>query len=150
MADALAGEQVAELREIFSLISIDKVADGSSFYTLILFVFTVCFIYNLDLNNWASCCNSICFVSVYKFVLYTGFITLEEMATIVQSLDRRPTIEEIRDMICEVYIDGNGTLHFEEFLNVMGRKQKVNNNMKWISIGAFICKCLLFSLWDYR
>jgi Ca2+-binding EF-hand superfamily protein len=63
-------------------------------------------------------------------VLYTGFITLEEMATIVQSLDRRPTIEEIRDMICEVYIDGNGTLHFEEFLNVMGRKQKVNNNMK--------------------
>jgi hypothetical protein len=53
MADALAGEQVnvAELREIFSLISIDKVADGSSFYTLILFVFIVCFIYNLDLNN---------------------------------------------------------------------------------------------------
>jgi len=71
MADALAGEQVnvAELREIFSLISIDKVADGSSFYTLILFVFIVCFIYNLDLNNWASCCNSICFVSVYEFVL---------------------------------------------------------------------------------
>jgi Ca2+-binding EF-hand superfamily protein len=33
-------------------------------------------------------------------------------------------------MICEVYIDGNGTLDFEEFLNVMGRKQKVNNNMK--------------------
>jgi len=113
-------------------------------------LFCLCIIYNLDLNNWASCCNSICFVSVYKFVLYIGFITLEEMATIVQSLDRRPTIEEIRDMICEVYIDGNGTLDFEEFLNVMGRKQKVNNNMKWISIGAFICKCLLFSLWDYR
>jgi hypothetical protein len=32
-------------------------------------VFIVCFIYNLDLNNWASCCNSICFVSVYEFVL---------------------------------------------------------------------------------
>ncbi|KAG6785868.1 hypothetical protein POTOM_007455 [Populus tomentosa] len=79
MADALAEEQVAEFREILSLI--DKDADG--------------------------------------------LITLEELATIVQSLDRRPTIEEIRDMICEVDIDGNGTLNFEEFLNVMGRKQKI-------------------------
>ncbi|KAJ6938679.1 hypothetical protein NC651_005193 [Populus alba x Populus x berolinensis] len=80
MADALAEEQVAEFREILSLI--DKDADG--------------------------------------------LITLEELATIVQSLDRRPTIEEIRDMICEVDIDGNRTLDFEEFLNVMGRKQKEN------------------------
>lgn len=43
----------------------------------------------------------------------------------VQSWDRRPTKEEIRDMICEADTDGNGTLDFEEFLNVMGRKQKV-------------------------
>ena len=37
MADALAEEQVAEFREILSLI--DKDADGSSFYTLIPSVF---------------------------------------------------------------------------------------------------------------
>ncbi|KAJ6931193.1 hypothetical protein NC652_014634 [Populus alba x Populus x berolinensis] len=55
-----------------------------------------------------------------------GFITMEELATIVQSLDRRPTKEEIQDMICDVDLDGNGTLDFEEFLNIMGRKQKEN------------------------
>nr|TKS03474.1 hypothetical protein D5086_0000154710 [Populus alba] len=55
-----------------------------------------------------------------------GFITMEELATIVQSLDRRPTKEEIQDMICDVDLDGNETLDFEEFLNIMGRKQKEN------------------------
>ncbi|KAJ6337037.1 hypothetical protein OIU76_006828 [Salix suchowensis] len=55
-----------------------------------------------------------------------GFITTKELATMVQSWDRRPTKEEIGDMICEADTDGNGTLDFEEFLNVMGRKQKEN------------------------
>jgi Ca2+-binding EF-hand superfamily protein len=57
---------------------------------------------------------------------------MEELATIVQSLDRRPTKEEIQDMICDVDLDGNGTLDFEEFLNIMGRKQKVIKNIKII------------------
>lgn len=61
---------------------------------------------------------------------------MEELATIVQSLDRRPTKEEIQDMICDVDLDGNGTLDFEEFLNIMGRKQKVIKNIKIILSGA--------------
>ncbi|XP_028804223.1 calmodulin-alpha-like isoform X1 [Neltuma alba] len=53
-----------------------------------------------------------------------GFITVDEMASIVQSLDGNPTKEEIREMITEVDIDGNGSIDFEEFLTIMGRKMK--------------------------
>uniref|UniRef100_A0A6N2LEX7 EF-hand domain-containing protein n=2 Tax=Salix TaxID=40685 RepID=A0A6N2LEX7_SALVM len=54
-----------------------------------------------------------------------GFITMEELATTVQSLDGRPT-KEVQEMIRDVDLEGNGTMDFEEFLIVMGRKQKEN------------------------
>ncbi|KAF9682936.1 hypothetical protein SADUNF_Sadunf05G0160100 [Salix dunnii] len=54
-----------------------------------------------------------------------GFITMEELATTVQSLDGRPA-KEVQAMICDVDLEGNGTMDFEEFLIVMGRKQKEN------------------------
>lgn len=44
----------------------------------------------------------------------------------MQSLDGNPTIEEIREMISEVDIDGNGSIDFEEFLTIMNRKMKVS------------------------
>lgn len=52
-------------------------------------------------------------------------ITTEELATVIQSLDEHPTKEEIQDMIGEVDSDGNGTIDFAEFLNIMSRKMKV-------------------------
>ncbi|XP_041020610.1 calmodulin-like protein 11 isoform X2 [Juglans microcarpa x Juglans regia] len=54
-----------------------------------------------------------------------GYITMEELATIIQSFNENPTKEEVRDMIGEVDADGNGTIDFEEFLNIMARKMKV-------------------------
>ena len=57
--------------------------------------------------------------------LFAGLISLEEIATVIQSLDQRPTKEEIQDMISEIGGDGNGTIDFEEFLNIMSRKMKV-------------------------
>lgn len=53
---------------------------------------------------------------------------MEELATTVQSLDGRP-IKQVQEMICDVDLEGNGTMDFEEFLIVMGRKQKVINNI---------------------
>ena len=50
---------------------------------------------------------------------------MEELTSIVQSLDERATREEIQDMINEVDSDGNGTIDFDEFLNIMARKMKV-------------------------
>ncbi|KAJ8899436.1 hypothetical protein K2173_018410 [Erythroxylum novogranatense] len=55
-----------------------------------------------------------------------GLVTVEELATVMQSLDGHPTKEEIRDKMSKVAVDGNGTLDFEEFLNIVGRKLKEN------------------------
>ncbi|XP_061339004.1 calmodulin-2/4-like isoform X1 [Gastrolobium bilobum] len=56
--------------------------------------------------------------------LLTGCITVEELATVIRSLDQNPTEEELQDMISEVDADGNGTIEFDEFLNLMAKKMK--------------------------
>ncbi|XP_056168080.1 calmodulin-2/4-like [Syzygium oleosum] len=53
-----------------------------------------------------------------------GCITIAELATAIKSLDQNPTEEELQSMINEVDIDGNGTIEFGEFLNLMARKIK--------------------------
>ncbi|KAF1896316.1 hypothetical protein Lal_00018599 [Lupinus albus] len=53
-----------------------------------------------------------------------GCITVEELATVIRSLDQNPTEEELQDMINEVDADGNGTIEFVEFLNLMAKKMK--------------------------
>lgn len=57
--------------------------------------------------------------------IFVGFITVEELGAVIQSLDGHPTKNEVRDMISEVDVDNNGTIDFDEFLNVMARKMKV-------------------------
>ncbi|XP_048429082.1 calmodulin-like [Pyrus x bretschneideri] len=56
-----------------------------------------------------------------------GCITIEELATVVKLLDPNPTEEELQNMISEVDVDGNGTIEFGEFLNLMARKMKEND-----------------------
>ncbi|XP_020590540.1 calmodulin-like protein 11 [Phalaenopsis equestris] len=53
-----------------------------------------------------------------------GCITLEELATVTQSLGQSPTEEELQDMINEVDFNGNGTIEFGEFLTLMAKKLK--------------------------
>lgn len=55
-----------------------------------------------------------------------GCITIEELAAAIKSLDQNPTEEELRTMINEVDLDGNGTIEFLEFLNLMATKMKVS------------------------
>ena len=43
----------------------------------------------------------------------------------MRSLGQNPTEAELQDMINEVDADGNGTIDFTEFLNLMARKMKV-------------------------
>lgn len=50
---------------------------------------------------------------------------MEELATVIRSLDQNPTEEELQDMITEVDADGNGTIEFAEFMNLMAKKMKV-------------------------
>lgn len=65
--------------------------------------------------------------SIYLLTVfdYIGCITIEELAVAIKSLDQNPTEEELRNMISEVDVNGNGTIEFGEFLNLMARKMKV-------------------------
>ncbi|KAH9738635.1 calmodulin-7 [Citrus sinensis] len=48
-----------------------------------------------------------------------GCITTKELGTVMRSLGQNPTEAELQDMINEVDADGNGTIDFPEFLNLM-------------------------------
>ena len=66
----------------------------------------------------------------YKFYwingwIFIGCITIEELTTIIRSLDQNPTEEELQDIISEVDVDGNETVEFAEFMNLMANKMKV-------------------------
>ncbi|KAL3873879.1 hypothetical protein ACJMK2_036962 [Sinanodonta woodiana] len=76
--DPLTDEQIAELREAFSLF--DKDGDGD--------------------------------------------ISVKELGSVMKSLGQNPSEKELEDMIREVDVDGNGTIDFDEFLQMMGRKMK--------------------------
>eukprot|EP00092_Neocalanus_flemingeri_P009708 GFUD01010456.1.p1 GENE.GFUD01010456.1~~GFUD01010456.1.p1 ORF type:complete len:176 (+),score=62.40 GFUD01010456.1:114-641(+) len=53
-----------------------------------------------------------------------GTITTEELRDVMNSLGRNPTQEELKDMINEMDVDGNGTIDFTEFMAMMDREMK--------------------------
>ncbi|XP_020213342.1 calmodulin-like protein 8 [Cajanus cajan] len=53
-----------------------------------------------------------------------GCITIEELGTAIRSLDENPTLEELQIMMNQVDTDGNGTIEFGEFMNLMATKMK--------------------------
>lgn len=60
-----------------------------------------------------------------ELLLQPGTITTKELGTVMRSLGQNPTEAELQDMINEVDADGNGTIDFPEFLNLMAKKMKV-------------------------
>ncbi|XP_039296557.1 calmodulin-A isoform X4 [Nilaparvata lugens] len=69
-------------------------------------------------------------VAEYKeaFMLFDkdedGQITMTELGVVMRSLGQRPTETELRDMVNGVDQDGNGTIEFNEFLQMMSNKMK--------------------------
>ena len=53
-----------------------------------------------------------------------GKITSKELGTVMRGLGQNPTEEELKQMIREVDLDGNGTIDFKEFLCLMVKKMK--------------------------
>ncbi|WOL15687.1 calmodulin-7-like isoform X1 [Canna indica] len=53
-----------------------------------------------------------------------GHITTMELGNVMKVLGQEPTESELRAMIKEVDIDGNGTIDKKEFLNLMGNRCK--------------------------
>ncbi|CAN7056984.1 unnamed protein product [Brassica rapa subsp. trilocularis] len=107
MADQLTDDQISEFKEAFSLF--DKDGDGTLSSSA---SFVECLGFCYLLNNEQS------------FSLLTGCITTKELGTVMRSLGQNPTEAELQDMINEVDADGNGTIDFPEFLNLMARKMK--------------------------
>lgn len=53
---------------------------------------------------------------------------MDELISIVRSLEGNATKEKIQEMISEVDINGNSlSVNFEDFLKIMGRTIKVTN-----------------------
>ncbi|KAK2162825.1 hypothetical protein LSH36_91g07039 [Paralvinella palmiformis] len=57
-----------------------------------------------------------------------GYISTKELGMVMRSLGQNPTETELQDMINEVDADGNGTVDFPEFLNMMAKKME---NTDW-------------------
>ncbi|CAB3367950.1 neo-calmodulin-like isoform X3 [Cloeon dipterum] len=57
-----------------------------------------------------------------------GTITMAELGVVMRSLGQRPSETELRDMVNEVDQDGNGTIEFNEFLQMMSKKMKGADN----------------------
>ena len=55
----------------------------------------------------------------------------------MRSLGQNPTEAELQDMINEVDADGNGTIDFPEFLNLMARKMKVSYTSHMDHLNSF-------------
>lgn len=61
-------------------------------------------------------------------MLFLGFITVDELITIIKALEGNLTKEEIQEMISKANIDGNGGVDFEKFLHIIEIKMKVKNS----------------------
>jgi len=53
-----------------------------------------------------------------------GVITAKELANVMRSLNQDPTENELREMIDEVDLNGNGKIDFEEFVQLMNRRAR--------------------------
>ena len=53
------------------------------------------------------------------FPFCLGTIDADELGTVMRSMGHQPTEEEIEDMINEADTDGNGTIDFAEFIEMM-------------------------------
>uniref|UniRef100_U5EQS4 Putative calmodulin n=1 Tax=Corethrella appendiculata TaxID=1370023 RepID=U5EQS4_9DIPT len=53
-----------------------------------------------------------------------GTISMAELGVVMRSLGQRPSETELRDMVREADENGNGTIEFNEFLQLMSKKMK--------------------------
>ena len=58
----------------------------------------------------------------------SGTITTKELGTVMRNLGQNPSEEELKEMIKEIDLDGNGVIDFNEFLYLMVKKMNTNDS----------------------
>ncbi|KAH8041052.1 hypothetical protein HPB51_013712 [Rhipicephalus microplus] len=56
-----------------------------------------------------------------------GAISTKDLGTVMRSLGQSPTEAELKDIISELDVDGNGTVDFPEFLALMSKKARTTD-----------------------
>ena len=59
---------------------------------------------------------------MYSFQDGSGAISHKELLGVMRAMGQNPTEDELLNMILEVDLDGNGTIEFPEFLELMKQK----------------------------
>ena len=55
---------------------------------------------------------------------WSGAISSKELLGVMRAMGQNPTEDELNNMVMEVNLDGNGTIEFPEFLEMMKQKAK--------------------------
>lgn len=54
----------------------------------------------------------------------SGAISSKELLGVMRAMGQNPTEDELNSLVMEVDLDGNGTIEFPEFLEMMKQKSK--------------------------
>ncbi|XP_029211722.2 neo-calmodulin-like isoform X1 [Acropora millepora] len=60
----------------------------------------------------------------------SGFITAKDLGNLMKSLGENPTENELQRIINTVDVDGNGKMDFQEFVQLMSKKNQLEMNLK--------------------
>ena len=55
---------------------------------------------------------------------HNGSISLKELGSMMKSLGQAPTDQDLREIISEVDLDGNGNIDFNEFITIMQKRTR--------------------------
>lgn len=80
-----------------------------------------------------------------------GTISVTELAVVMRSLGQRPSETELRDMVNEWDQNGNGTIEFNEFLQMMSKKLQFSDGedelkeaFKYVFLSTYLNVCTFF------
>ena len=71
-------------------------------------------------------------LGIIIYNIMTVDIYFQELGTVFRRLGERPSDKELKDMVDEVDEDKNGTIEFEEFLNMMA--MRLSNSDKILKV----------------